>query len=298
MSLWYWSLIFVLGIGWGSSFFFNEILLRELGPFSTSAGRIAFGALGCWLWLVVSRKHQSLALRQLGILAIFGMFQYTIPLTIYPFTQQFITSSAAGIVNAMTPMLVVVIIHMWPGGEKATFLKSVGVVVGFIGIVVVAWPEFHVQGESNPYALLGTITAPVCYAIALNLIRLLDGINRTVMTAWSLLFGSLAMVPFAFLMEGTPVITRPETWASLFFIGFVTTSAAFILLFWLIPRVGGTTASTITLIAPISSIWLGVVFLSEKILPIQSVGMAIIFLGLLFVDGRVFRFGRNAKPAG
>ena len=46
MSYRYWAIIVLLGVGWGSSFFFNEILLRELGPFTTSLGRIAFGALG------------------------------------------------------------------------------------------------------------------------------------------------------------------------------------------------------------------------------------------------------------
>ena len=195
-------------------------------------------------------------------------------------------------------MLVVVISHMWPGGEKATWARSLGVVVGFLGIVVVAWPEFKGQGQSDPFALVATIAAPFCYGIAVNLVRLLDGINRTVMTAWSLAFGSAAMVPFALLTEGVPMITQTETWLSLFFIGFVTTSAAFVLLFWLIPIVGGTTASTITFVAPISALWLGVALLSEIILPIQWVGMAVIFAGLLLVDGRILRIVRNDKPKG
>ena len=287
MAIWYWIIIFVLGMGWGSSFFFNEILLRELGPVSTSAGRIVFGALGCWLWMIVARKSARVTRAQIGWLALFSLFQYTIPLTIYPVTQQFITSSAAGIVNAMTPIMVVVISHLWPEGEKATFTKSIGVALGFVGIVIVGLPSFQGLGESDPIALVATLFAPVCYAVALNLIRKLDGISRASMTAWSLAFGAAIMGPMALLTEGAPVITRAETWASLLIIGFVLTSASFILLFWLIPRVGGTTASTITLIAPISSIWLGVAILSEEILPIQLLGMGVIFAGLLFVDGRL-----------
>ncbi|NHX28150.1 EamA/RhaT family transporter, partial [Escherichia coli] len=50
MPLRYWLLIFVLGMGWGASFFLNAILLRELGPLSVSMLRIALGALGCWVW--------------------------------------------------------------------------------------------------------------------------------------------------------------------------------------------------------------------------------------------------------
>ena len=112
------------------------------------------------------------------------------------------------------------------------------------------------------------------------------------------MLGALILAPLALGLEGMPVITRPEIWASLSAIGFVLTSAAFITLFWLIPRVGGATSSTITLIAPISSIWLGVVFLSDALLSVQVIGMVVIFFGLLCVDGRLFRIGRKAQPTG
>ncbi|SMX23285.1 DMT family transporter [Boseongicola aestuarii] len=294
----YWAIIFLLGFGWGSSFFFNEILLRELGPFTASLGRIAFGALGCWLWVLLRRERARVPLRIAGILAVFGLFQYTLPLTIYPYAQQFITSSAAGIVNAMTPIMVVLVSHAWPGGEKAVWTKSLGVALGFLGMVIVIWPEFGGLGESNPCAMLATISAPLCYGIAVNMIRYLEDVKRTVMTAWSLLFGALLLAPLALGLEGMPIIVRPETWASLMVIGFVLTSVAFILIFWLIPRVGGTSASTITLIAPISSIWLGVVFLNEEVLFVQGIGMIVIFVGLLCIDGRILRVRRKAQPSG
>ena len=117
---------------------------------------------------------------------------------------------------------------------------------------------------------------------------------------WAIIvmLGTLILAPLALGLEGMTVIARPETWARLFAVGFVLASAAFIILLWLVPRVGGTTASTITLIAPISSIWLGVVFLSEALLSAHVIGMVVIFFGLLCVDGRLFRIGRKAQPIG
>ncbi|GAA6209036.1 DMT family transporter [Cognatishimia sp. WU-CL00825] len=293
MPLRYWALILLLAAGWGASFFFNEILLRELGPLSVGMGRVGTGAIGCWIWLMFSRTSWRVPLRSLVILAVFGAFQYAIPLSVYPVTQQYITSSAAGIVNAMTPLMVVIVSHFWPEGEKMTVLKSVGVVCGFAGIVLLALPSFAGQGESDPLALMATMAAPLCYAFALNLVRKMDGVNRVVLTAWSLTLSTLVLVPLAIWVEGVPVITQAETWVSLFVIGFVLTSAAFILLFWLIPRVGGTTASTITFIAPVSSVLLGVYVLNETLEGIQFIGMGVIFVGMLFVDGR---FVRKLKP--
>ena len=298
MPLKYWFLIILLAAGWGSSFFFNEIMLREIGPLWTAFGRVGIGALGCWAWLIATGANLSVPKATIGMLIAFGLLQYAIPLTVYPLTQQYITSSAAGIVNAMTPIMVVIVSHFWPAGEKATALKVVGIVLGFVGITLLAQPSFAGQGASDPIALLLTLTAPVCYGLALNVIRYLDGIDRVLLTAWSATLGALFLAPLTLTLEGIPTITRIETWASLLFIGLVLTSAAFILLFWLIPRVGGTTASTITFLAPISSVLLGVLILSETLAPIQYVGMGVIFSGLLFIDGRFFKRLRNPQPNG
>ena len=275
----------------GASFFFNEILLRELGPLSVALGRVGFGALGCWIWLLgkaaINGGPLSLGGASLTALVLFSAFQYTIPLSVYPLTQQYITSSAAGIVNAMTPIMVVIVSHLWPQGEKMTVLRSIGVLFGFSGIILLTLPSFKGQGDSDPIALLATMIAPLCYAFAINLIRWLDKMDRVLLTTWSLTLATVTLAPFTLTMEGLPVIKQAQTWYALFVIGFVLTSAAFILLFWLIPRVGGTTASTITFIAPVSSVLLGVLVLQEQLLGIHLLGMAVIFLGMIFVDGRL-----------
>lgn len=287
MPLRYWGVILILAAGWGSSFFFNEILLRELGPLSVGAGRVATGALGCWLWLAVRGGGSPIAPAVLFHLAVFGMLQYGIPLAVYPLAQEYITSSAAGIINAITPIMVVIVSHFWPGGERATAHKSIGVLLGFGGIALLAWPSLQGQGESAPLGLLFCLIAPLCYGLAINYFRKLDALDRTSLTAWSLTMGALVMMPIALLQEGLPSIHRIETWASLFVIGFVLTAAAFIVMFWLIPKIGGTTASTITFIAPVSSLLLGVLVLKETVLPMHYVGLCVIFIGLLFVDGRL-----------
>lgn len=296
MPLRYWALIFVLGIGWGSSMFFNEILLRELGPFQTGLGRVGFGALGCWLWLAVSGRIGRVSPGFLRDAAIFGLLQYALPLTIFPAAQQVITSGEAGIINALTPVMVVIVSHLWQGGERATWQKSLGVAAGFAGIVTLAVPALG-QGTGGAFgALLFCMLAPLCYGLAVNWFRRFGRTDPAVITAWSLLAGTLMLAPVALLTEGVPVIREPATWGALFVIGFVLTAASFILLFWLLPRVGATTTSTITFITPVSAVTLGVIFLGEVLTRAHIAGMALIFLGLLLIDGRVVRHLRGAPP--
>ncbi|MEP3298048.1 MAG: DMT family transporter, partial [Pseudoruegeria sp.] len=288
-ALRYWLVVFALGMGWGASFFFNEILLRELGPLSVSLGRVGVGALGCWIWCIGSGRSIALSRGLILPLAVFGLMQYALPLTIYPVGQQFITSSAAGIINAMTPIMVVIVSHFWPGGEQATVPKSVGVLFGFSGIVILAWPALQGGGDSSFWALLFTIIAPLCYGFAINLLRKMDGMDRVSLTTWSLTFSTLFLAPIAIGIEGVPVITKMETWLALAAIGFVLTSAAFITLFWLIPIIGGTTASTITFIAPVSTLILGSLVLNEVLTIYHFAGMAAIFCGLILIDGRLLK---------
>ena len=239
MPVRYWALIFVLGIGWGSSMFFNEILLRELGPFQTGLGRVGFGALGCWLWLAASGRTGRVSPAFLRDAAIFGLLQYAVPLTIFPAAQQVITSGEAGIINALTPVMVVIVSHLWPGGERATWLKSLGVAAGFAGIVTLALPALGQGGGGAFGALLFCMLAPFCYGLAVNWFRRFGRTDPAVITAWSLLAGTLALLPVVLMTEGMPVINRPATWGALFFIGFVLTAASFILLFWLSATGGG-----------------------------------------------------------
>jgi drug/metabolite transporter (DMT)-like permease len=56
---------------------------------------------------------------------------------------------------------------------------------------------------------------------------------------------------------------------------------------------GATNFSTTTLIAPISAIFLGFWFLGEVILPSHLIGMIVIFVGLMFIDGRLPRLLRR-----
>ncbi|RYG92818.1 DMT family transporter [Loktanella sp. IMCC34160] len=298
MPLRYWLIILALAFAWGSTFFFNEILLRELGPVWVAAGRVSLGALGCWVWLALRGQIGWVGWPMVGHLFVFGLLQYAVPLAVYPIGQQYITSSAAGIINAMTPIMVVTVSHFWPGGERATVLKSIGVGLGFAGIVLLTLPSLHGAAASSPGGLLFTILAPFCYGLAMSYLRNLDSLDRVALTAWSLALGALVLLPLALMAEGVPHIQRAQTWAALLFVGFILTAGAFLLLFWLVPRVGGTSASSIPLIAPVSALLLGVLVLKETVLPIQYLGFAVIFCGLLFIDGRLVRGLRKDQPSG
>ena len=88
-------------------------------------------------------------------------------------------------------------------------------------------------------------------------------------------------------------MVMPSSWAAALAIGLISTAFTFQIMYRLLPLVGATNFSTTTLIAPISAIILGTLFLGETILPSHLLGMAVIFLGLTFIDGRLPRLLRG-----
>lgn len=304
MPLRYWILIIALGAVWGCSFLFNAILIREISPLWVSAGRITIGATICWIFFLVARRKLPEDRSVYPQLLVLGILNYAIPFALFPFAEQSVASSIVGVINGMTPMTTVIVSQLWRGGETATWNKVVGVLVGFGGAVLLAIPSLGQGASAQIVGLLAALVATICYALTLNYARRFKSIDSTVVASASLTGAAIVMIPIALLgpiFTGTialdiPVITRPETWAALFGIGVFSTSFSFLLVYWLLPKVGATNLSLNTFITPISAILLGVLILHERFDVLHMVGIVVIFLGLVFIDGRLVK-GLRRAPA-
>ena len=289
MPLRYWALIILLGAVWGCSFLFNAILIREISPLWVSAGRVTIGAVICWLFFLGTRKPLPRDWSLYPQFLVLGILNYAIPFALFPYAEMTVASSIVGVINGMTPMTTVIVSQLWPGGEKATWNKSIGVVIGFIGAIILASPSLGEGASAQIVGLLAALAATCCYALTLNYARRFKNVDSTVTASASLTGAALVSIPVALLFAGVPVITRIETWGALFGIGVFSTSFSFLLVYWLLPKVGATNLSLNTFITPISAILLGVLVLHERFQLVHIAGIIVIFLGLVFIDGRLVR---------
>lgn len=294
MKLQYWLLIILLGAVWGSSFLFNAVLIREISPLWVAAGRVTIGAAICWVVFLATRKKLPTDRRLYVQFLILGILNYAIPFALFPFAEQTVASSIVGVINGMTPMTTVIVSQLWPGGEKATWNKVVGVVIGFAGAVILSLPSLGVGASAQVVGLLAALVATICYALTLNYARRFAKVEPYAVASASLTGAALISIPIALFFSGIPIITRPETWGALFGISVFSTSFSFLLVYWLLPRVGATNLSLNTFITPISAILLGVLVLHERFELIHILGIIVIFLGLVFIDGRLVKGWRKA----
>ena len=288
-----WFLIIMLGAIWGCSFIFNAVLIREIGPIWVTSFRVGIGAIGCWVFLLLRRKpipRDPMLWIKLGGL---GILAYAIPFALFPLAQANLASGVAAIINALTPLVTVIVSHFWLGGEKASRIKMAGVTVGFAGAFILAWPALSTGGDSRLWAIGACLLATLCYALSLNITRSFKAIEPTALASIALTGAATVSIPVAFITEGTPVMVRPETWLAAIAIGLMSTAFTFQVMYRILPRVGPTNFATTTFIAPISAVILGVTVLRETVLPIQILGMFVIFTGLLLIDGRIGKLWRR-----
>src|SRR5439155_8372196 len=130
-----WSLLVVLSVLWGGSFFFNGVVLRELPPFTTVFLRVAIAAIillpGLWIYRLAFPKGWS------GWKPFFAvaLFNNVLPFSLIVTGQTYIPSGLASILNATTPLFTVMV--MAAAGEEKLYLRRVaGVIVGLVGVIV------------------------------------------------------------------------------------------------------------------------------------------------------------------
>jgi len=292
-----WLIIIGLGVLWGGSFLFNAILLREIGPLTISLGRVGVAALGCWFYLFATKVALPSDWRIYAGLTLLGVLNFAIPFALFPLAQFHVNVGVAGIVNAVTPIMVVIVSHFWPCGEKASRMKSIGVAIAFAGVALIALPAVQKGGGSELWAIGMIMFATFLYGVSMNYTRSFNHVNPSLIATIALTGATVVLTPVALLAEGMPSIQTAESWGALLYIGLVATCFTFLVVYRILERVGATNMSSATFIAPISAIVLGFVVLGEQIQPIHFMGMFTIFIGILALDGRLFKLLRIEKPA-
>ena len=285
--------LIVLSVLWGGSFFFVEVLIDHLPPFSLVTMRVGLAALGLWLIVLALRLPIPKSIVEWRALLIVGILNNALPFSLIVWGQTQISSGLASIFNAMTPFFTVLVAGAYLTDERITPQKLFGILLGFVGVIILIGPDALNGVTGSVYGQFAVIGAAISYAFAAVYSRRFMewGISPVVITTGQATTATLILIPIALITDG-PLhqVTLPITAISaLLGLAFFSTVIAYLLYFRLIQSAGATNAALVALLNPISAIVLGVTLLGETFSPLQAVGMITVLIGLLAMDGRVFR---------
>ncbi|MGN6305330.1 MAG: DMT family transporter [Mesorhizobium sp.] len=284
-----WGQVILLGAIWGGSFFFARVAVAEMHPLVLVLFRVAIAAAALQIYLALRGPTFRLALPHAGLFFLLALTNNVIPFSLIFAGQTELGAGIASILNATTPFWTLIVANAMTADEKLSWNKLAGIGLGIAGTAVMVGPGV-LAGLGGPvwpkFALIG---ASLSYAFALMVARRLKSVPPPVLATGQLTASTVIMVPVILLTTGPAGLFSASmpVWAAVLGLALLSTAFAYILYFNLVASAGATNASLVTLIVPVSAILLGIAFLGEHIEMFELLGMVLIALGLVTIDGRL-----------
>jgi drug/metabolite transporter (DMT)-like permease len=207
-----WGTLVLLSTLWGSSFFFNELALRDLLPFTLVFLRLALAAVALLVVLRLMGERLPRGPRVWRAFLAMSLLNNAVPFSLLAWGQTHVASSLASILNATTPLWAVVVAHLLTSDEKATPGKIAGVALGFAGVVVMIGGAAMEGVGQALLAQLACMTATLSYALAGVYGRQFRALGVTPMAtaAGTLIAAAVVLLPAMLIVDEPWRLGAPE----------------------------------------------------------------------------------------
>jgi len=270
----------LLGAIWGASFLFMRVAADDFGAVPLVEMRLALGSLVLWpfLW----RARAQFPRRSWPKLALIGLINSAVPFVLFAWAAQRAPAGIGAITNAMTVLFTALVGFMF-FGERIGAKRSLALLVGFAGVVVLA--SGKIAGASIGWAVAAGAAAAFLYGVGINLVRRhLTGLPPAAVAAATLGASALLTLPLA--VAHWPQQPIPAaSWLSAALLGVLCTGVAFVMYYRLIARIGPGRASTVTYLVPLFGVAWAWWLLAEPLTPTMVVAGTMI-LGSVAISQR------------
>jgi drug/metabolite transporter (DMT)-like permease len=271
---------------WGSTWLFIKLGLDDLPPLTFAGIRFV---IACIILLIIIRIRGLQIPRSssdIKLLALTGVLSFTVNYGTIFWGEQHISSGLAALLQATIPVFGLVIAHFYLPGERMTWAKLLGVVLGVVGVGVVFSNQLAVAGGK---ALAGSVAVVVGSAVVAysNVLVKARGqkLDPAILAAGQMFFGLIPLLLIGIPLEGNPFSFHWTLMAvvALFYLAIVGSVIAFILYYWLVHNMDVTKSMLIALVTPVVAVILGMIVLHEDLNWRTIAGGALIMLGIGFI---------------
>ncbi|MCU1683494.1 MAG: hypothetical protein JWQ81_4233 [Amycolatopsis sp.] len=270
-----------LALMWGSSFFWIKIGLSAFSPVQLVLVRLVLGAAVLVALCYAGRDRLPGSRRVWGYLAVAAFFHNALPFLLFAIGEKTVDSGITGVLNSTTPLWVVLIAPMFGGERRMGLYRSLGLVLGLAGILLIFAP-WQASGLASWGAVLCLIAA-ASYGFAFVYEgRYLSNVGVSPVS----LSGAQMILASGFMLLAVPTSglspIHPNVGAviALLVLGAGSTGIAFALNYQLLASEGAVAASVVGYLLPVVSVLLGSVFLGEALQPRVVVGMVVVLGGV------------------
>ena len=277
---------------WGASFLFMRLGTLEFGPLPTAGLRVAIASLAL-LPVMLSRGLWPQLRQHWKPVMICGLINSAIPFALFSFALLSISTGLSSILNATVPLFGALVAWLWLGDKPGTS-RTVGLVIGFIGVALLASGKASFKpdasGAVTAWGILACLLATISYAVAASFTRrYLSGLNSLMVATGSQIGAALGLALPTLLMWPVQAPSL-KAWGALLALGILCTAVAYVLFFRLIERLGPARAITVTFTIPVFAVFYGVTLLGE------TVTTWMLFCGVIVLCGTALATGLVKLP--
>jgi len=300
------ALLFALGIMWGTSYAFIKLGVATLPTFTLIATRLAIGLTLLVTVVVITRTSLPRDPRTYFHLFVMSVINIVIPFTLITSAERSVDSAIAAILNGAVPLIVIVLAALVFHDEPITLNRLVGVVVGYVGVIVLVAPGLTSStaagsAVSGEIALLGSTLAYAIGAVYSRRTLRNRGLRPVVPAVFQVGFALIVIGVLAFAFEKPLEVSwNGDAILAVVWLGLLGSGLAYLVNFRLLSRIGATGTSQLAYLLPVVGLISGAVMFGEKIDAIVIAGTALVLGGVALVNSRYGQrriWGRSMTPA-
>ena len=277
------TLLTILALIWASAFFNIKIATYSYGPLTIAFLRTVFGALPVILICYLRKIKIEAFSKDWYWFAAIGIINLVIPFFLIAYGIQKVQSNLAAILMASTPLTAAILAHFFISNEKINLIKSIGILVGFSGIVFLFSDKILIN-ENNFFSAFLILFGSCFYVVGgLLTLKISNKTNENV-TASILIWATLILFPICIFIEQPWNLTpRLDSTISLIYLGVFSTGIAWLLRFYILKNNGLVFQAQVAYLIPIFGVILGFLFLKEGITPKVILSLMAVILGIYLV---------------
>ena len=277
-------LLLLLGAIWGSSFFNIKIATYSYEPYTLALIRVVLATVTMLAVSFIYKIKIYAFSKNWRTYALVGICNITIPFSLIAIGTNKIDSYLAAMLMSTTPITGSILAHFFIKGEKISFLKSLGIILGFAGILLLFFDKLIIN-ESNYLFVLIILLGSTFYSISgILILKKLKKSGNINVTTSTLIWSMITLMPLSFMLED-PFKSIPtlESTLSLIYLGVVATGFAWWLRFKILSKNGIVFQTQVAYLIPIFGVIFGALILKEQITWKVLVSLIIIMSGIYIV---------------
>ena len=276
-------LLILLALIWASAFFNIKIATYSFGPITIAFLRVFFGAIPVLLLCYYKKIKIEAFSKDWHWFAMIGFINLVAPFFLIAYGVQSVQSNLAAILMSTTPLSSTVLGHFYTKNEKFNSIKTIGILIGFSGILYLFSDNILIN-ENNFFSAILILLGSTCYVIGGVLTLKISKKKNENVTGSILVWAVLILIPIASIVEQPwNVSPRLDSTISVIYLGLVSTGIAWLLRFRILVNNGLIFQSQVSYLIPIFGTILSYIFLKELITFKVLISLIAVSVGIYFV---------------